>query len=47
MNPRYTEKVRIELDKLLASRFIHPVEIPEWLSPIVVVTKKMARFVYM
>ena len=36
LNPRYKEKVRKELDKMLAVGIIELVEESEWLSPMVV-----------
>ena len=36
LNPRYKEKVRKELDKMLATDIIEPVEKSEWVSPMVV-----------
>ncbi|KAL3682257.1 hypothetical protein R1sor_000279 [Riccia sorocarpa] len=40
MNPRYAQKVKEELDKLLECNFIYPVQETEWASPILVVPKK-------
>ena len=36
LNPKYKEKVRKELDKMLAAGIIEPVEESEWVSPMVV-----------
>ena len=36
LNPKYKEKVRIELDKMLAVGIIELVEESEWVSPMVV-----------
>ena len=36
LNPKYKEKVRKELDKMLASGIIELVEESEWVSPMVV-----------
>ena len=36
LNPRYKEKVRKELDKMLAAGIIELVEESEWVSPMVV-----------
>ena len=36
MNPKYKEKVRMELDKMLAIGIIEPIEESEWFSPVVV-----------
>ena len=33
LNPRYKEKVRKELDKMLVAGIIEPVEESEWVSP--------------
>ena len=40
LNPKYKEKVRMELDKMLAAGIIEPIEESEWLSPMVVQEKK-------
>ena len=36
LNPRYKEKVKDEIDKMLATGIIEPVEESEWVSPMVV-----------
>ena len=36
LNPRYKEKVRQELDKMIAAGIIEAVEESEWVSPMVV-----------
>ena len=40
LNPRYKEKVRKKLDKMLVVGIIEPVEESEWVSPMVVQDKK-------
>ena len=40
LNPRYKEKVKDEIDKMLATCIIEPVEESEWVSPMVVQEKK-------
>jgi hypothetical protein len=40
LNPKYKEKVNIELDRMLEARIIEPVEELEWISPMVVQDKK-------
>ena len=40
LNPKYKEKVRLELDKMLAAGIIEPVEESKWVSPMVVQEKK-------
>ncbi|KAL3678283.1 hypothetical protein R1sor_021239 [Riccia sorocarpa] len=40
MNPNYAEAVRKEIEKLKAANFIFPVKEYDWLSPIVIVSKK-------
>lgn len=40
LNPRYKEKVRQELDTMIAAGIIEPVEESEWVSPMVVQDKK-------
>jgi len=37
---KYKEKVRIELDKMLATQIIEPVEESDWINPMVVHGKK-------
>ncbi len=40
LNPKYKEKVKIEIDKMLAAGIIEPVEESEWISPMVVQENK-------
>jgi hypothetical protein len=40
LNPKYKQKVRIELDRMLEAGIIEPVEESEWISPMVVQDKK-------
>ena len=40
MNPKYKEKVKIELNRMLEASIIEPVEESEWISPMVVQDKK-------
>jgi hypothetical protein len=40
LNPKYKEKVKIELDKMLEAGIIEPIEESEWISPMVVQEKK-------
>ena len=40
LNPKYKEKVRVELDKMLEAGIIESVEESEWISPMVVQEKK-------
>jgi hypothetical protein len=40
LNPKYKEKVNIELDRMLEAGIIEPVEESEWISPMVVQDKK-------
>ena len=40
LNSRYKEKVKDEIDKMLAAGIIEPVEESEWVSPMVVQEKK-------
>ena len=40
LNPKYKEKVRKELDNMLAAGVIEHVEESEWVSPMVVQDKK-------
>jgi len=42
-NPRYTTMVKEELNKLLKARFIRPVETIEWVSPMVLASKKNGK----
>jgi hypothetical protein len=41
LNPKYKEKVKIELDRMLEEGIIEPVEESEWISPMEVQDKKM------
>ena len=41
LNPRYSMLVKEELEKLLEAGFIYPVNNSEWVSPIVIVPKKV------
>jgi hypothetical protein len=43
MNLNYASKVREDLDKLFDTRFIYPIEITQWLFPLVIVPKKNGR----
>jgi hypothetical protein len=40
LNPKYKEKVKIELDRMLEAGIIEPVEESEWIIPMVVQSKK-------
>ena len=40
LNPKYKEKVRMELDKMLATGIIEPVKESEWVSAMVVQENK-------
>ena len=40
LNPKYKDKVKVELEKMLAAGIIEPVEEFEWVSPMVVQEKK-------
>jgi len=40
LNPKYKEKVHLELDKMLEAGIIEPVEESDWVSPMVVQEKK-------
>ena len=40
LNPKYKDKVKVELEKMLAVGIIEPVEESEWVSPMVVQEKK-------
>ena len=40
LNPRYKEKVRQEMDKMIIAGIIEPVEESEWVGPMVVQDKK-------
>ena len=46
LNPKYKEKVKQELDKMLATGIIIPVEELEWISPMVVQDKKTGESKY-
>ena len=40
LNPRVKEKVKADIDKMLKAGLIFPVEEAEWVSPIVIQSKK-------
>jgi hypothetical protein len=40
LNPKIKEKVKKEVDKMLAAGLIFPIEEAEWVSPIVIQRKK-------
>ncbi|KAH9321336.1 hypothetical protein KI387_015975, partial [Taxus chinensis] len=40
MNPNFHEKVKEEIDKMLKSRIIKPLDESEWVSPMVISIKK-------
>jgi hypothetical protein len=40
LNPKYKEKVNIELDRMLEAGIIEPIEESAWISPMVVHDKK-------
>jgi hypothetical protein len=40
LNPKYKEKVKIELDRMMEAWIIEPVEESEWISPMVVQDRK-------
>jgi hypothetical protein len=40
LNPKYKEKVKIELDRMLEAGTIEPMEESEWIIPMVVQDKK-------
>jgi hypothetical protein len=43
LNPKYKEKVKIELDRMLEAGIIEPVEESEWVSPMVVQDKNIGE----
>jgi hypothetical protein len=43
MNPNYALKVKEDLDKLLDTKFIYPIEFTQWLSLLVIVPKKNGK----
>jgi len=43
LNPRYKEKLRLEIQKMLDVGIIEPVEESEWISPMVVQDKKIGE----
>jgi hypothetical protein len=44
INPNHATTIEQNIDKLLVTRFMHPVEEATWLSSIVVVLKKIGKF---
>jgi len=45
LNPKYKQKVRIELDRMLEVGIIEPIEESEWISPMVVQDKKSGEII--
>jgi hypothetical protein len=45
LDPKYKQKVRIELDRMLGARIIEPIEEFEWISPMVVQDKKTREII--
>ena len=43
MNPKYEMVVKEEIDKHLDVRFIYEIEHMEWVSPIMIITKKNGK----
>jgi hypothetical protein len=43
MNPNYAQRVREDLDKLLDTQFIFPIETTQWLLPLVIISKKNGK----
>jgi hypothetical protein len=43
LNPKYKEKVKVELDKMLDVGIIEPVDESKWINPIVVQDKNTRR----
>jgi hypothetical protein len=43
LNPKYKEKVNIELDRMMEAGIIEPIEESEWISPMVVHDKKIGK----
>jgi hypothetical protein len=43
LNPKYKDKVKIELDRMLEAGIIEPVEESEWISPMVVQDKNIGE----
>jgi len=43
MNPNYAQRVKEDLNKLLYTQFIFPIESIQWLSPLVIVLKKNGK----
>jgi hypothetical protein len=43
LNPKYNEKVKIEIDRMLEVGIIEPIEELEWISPMVVQEKKIGE----
>ena len=39
-NPRNKEKVKKDIDRMLAARLFFPVDKAEWINPIIIQTKK-------
>jgi hypothetical protein len=43
LNPKYKEKVKIELNKMMEAGIIEPVDESEWIIPMVVQDKKIGE----
>jgi hypothetical protein len=43
LNPKYKEKVKIELERMLEAGIIEPIEESEWIIPMVVQDKKIGE----
>jgi hypothetical protein len=43
LNPKYTDRVKIELDRMLEEGIIEPIEELEWISPMIVEDKKKSE----
>jgi hypothetical protein len=41
LNPKYSLKVKEELENLLEAGFIYPIKHSDWVSPIIIVPKKV------
>jgi hypothetical protein len=46
LNPRVKEKVKKEIDRMLTAGLIFPVDKAEWISPIMIQTKKGTWMIY-
>jgi hypothetical protein len=45
LDPKYKEKVKIELDRMMEAGIIEPIEESEWINPMLVQDKKVGEII--